>query len=70
MEQFEQIIGAIKRNEDYPEQLQTVEALITDDAGRLQKEMVKELLIAMSRIVSAPNRPPNSKFYTIMVALC
>ena len=42
--------------------------MVTDEAGNIQKEMIKEMLIAMSRIVTSPDRPPNSKFYTIMVA--
>lgn len=67
MEQFEQVISAIKRGEDYPDQLQMVHSMLMDDSGNVQKELVKELLIAMSRIVSSADRPPNSKFYTIMV---
>lgn len=41
--------------------------MLADDAGNVQKELVKELLKAMSRVVSSPDRPPLTKFYTIMV---
>ena len=69
MEQFEQAILGIKRDENYLDQIDILEAMITDEQGTCLKTESKKLIETLGMITEDPSYSPHTKFYAIMVTV-